>query len=318
MANGYSALRKMKQEEAYNLGKIPNYYQNEKEAYRQALDLISCRELDENEKGILPDLFTSYGNMLDSLGRPVEALDYYNEALRINNQSLEALLNKAITLKQLSFRASGYTHLFILEAKRLFKLACGLSPHPQLQKVIIKHLDEINEFIDGHDDGFAAEKYEVPDPISEFHSFLRDFCVEHELYLTPSTLIGKKEHLFIGDPLFITQMKADISDYQKFDRYISFFIQIKQDYIFARYLLVQSQYKTKYAEVIDQDVDYYYPLDYSIYSSYEEMLKISYRLAVDTLDKIAFFVKDYCGISSSTTGIQIFAMCFLLNKIRWN
>ena len=90
---------------------------------------------------------------------------------------------------------------------------------------------------------------------------------------------------------------AKIDDVEKFDRYTIFFNQIKQDYIFARYLLVQSQYKSSFAEIIDYDVEYYYPQDYSIYSSYIEMMKISYRIALDTLDKIAYFIKDYCELN---------------------
>jgi len=298
LANGYTAMRKFTHLKAFKKGMIPVEYVKEKKNYRIAIQITSTKKLEEHEKKMLPDLYTNYGNTLDVMGRPVEALEFYNRALVINPNKPEALGNKAITLKHLALNAYGHTHLFILEAKRLLELALKNSPHPQLKKHLIPHQTQIQEFISAHKSGLNIEHHQTTTPKSDFHKFLREFCFQHQLYLTPSTLIGERKHQFFGDPLFISIMKADLEDTDKFDRYITFFNQIKQDYIFARYLLVQSQYRANHADVIDQDVDYYYPADYSINSSYGEMLKISYRLAVDTFDKIGFFVKDYCKIKS--------------------
>jgi len=314
LANGYAVQRRLAHKFAFENGKIPEEYQQEKYAYRKALELASQGALTAHDRKILPELFTSYGNMLDVMGRPVEALEYYNRALKLQPNKPETLVNKAIVLNHLALYAMGNTHLFIFEAGRLLEIAKQNSPHPQLEKHLTVHLKYINDFIRAHGEEFDIEQYEVSKPISEFHNFMRIFCFKHELYLTPSTLIGKEEHQFFGDPLFISKMKADLQDMQKFYRYITFFNQIKQDYIFSRYLLVQSQYKANHAEVVDQDVDYYYPVDYSLYSSYVEMLKVSYRLAIDTLDKIAFFVKDYCGVKSLNTDNTYFRNVFSTKK----
>lgn len=314
LANGYSALRSLVHRKAFDIGAIPEEYLKEKGGYRKAIQVAAKKELIEHERQILPELLTNYGNMLDSMGRSVEALEFYNRALGIDANKPEALGNKAITLKRLAFNAQGHTHLFIFEAKRLLELALNNAPHSQLKRHLSEHLKQIQESIKDHEEEFSIEQYQTPESISEFQNFLRDFCFRHQLYLTPSTLIGKKEHQFFGDPMFISEMRADLDDTKKFDRYITFFNQIKQDYIFARYLLVQSQYQTNHADVIDKEVDYYYPLDYSLYSSYVEMLKVSYRLAVDTLDKIAFFVKDYCGLKTLSTRDTNFRNVFSTSK----
>ncbi|MBW8012887.1 MAG: hypothetical protein FVQ83_16845 [Chloroflexi bacterium] len=298
LANGYSALKSFAHQEAFDNGSIPREYLDEKAAYRKVIQVASTKKLNKHERQLLPEILTNYGNVLDTVGRPVEALEFYNRALGIKPNKPETLGNKAITLKRLAINAHGHTHLFILEAKRLFELALGNSPHPQLGKHLSEHLKQIQAIIDAHEKDFSVEQYQTPESTSDFHEFMRNICFRHKLYLTPTTLIGQKENQFFGDPLFISEMRADLGDTKKFDRYITFFNQIKQDYIFARYLLVQSQYQANHAEVIDQDVDFYYPLDYSLYSSYVEMLKVSYRLAVDTLDKVGFFVKDYCDLKS--------------------
>lgn len=301
LANGYSSIRKFKLKKSFDKGSIPEEYLEEKRIYRRALDFASSKKLLEHETQILPELLINYGNMLDTIGRPVEALDFYEQALNINPAKPEVLTNKAITLKHLALRAHGHTHLFIQESKRLLDLALENAPHPQLKKDINLHLDQIQDFIDHHDGNLDIEYYKSPKPISKFHVFLQDFCFRHGLFLTPTTLLGEQEHQYYGDPLYISGMNADLERDSRTERYITFFNQIKQDFIFSRYLLVQSQYRADHAEVIDQDVDYYYPLDYSLYSSYIEMLKVSYRLAADTLDKIAYFIKDYCGIKSLKT-----------------
>ena len=260
LANGYSSIRKYSHKESYDTGSIPKEYINEKNTYRRALDFASTKKLLEHELKILPELLINYGNMLDAMGRPVEALDYYEQALNVNPSKPEALTNKAIILKRLALRAHGHTHLFIHESKRLLELALLSSPHPQLKKHIDLQLNQIQDFIEAHKGAITIKHYQSPKSVSKFHEFLRDFCFTHKLFLTPTTLIGKQEHQYFGDPLFISGIVIDPTDKLKTDRFIAFFNQIKQDYIFSRYLLVQSQFQASHADVIDQDVDYYYPL----------------------------------------------------------
>jgi tetratricopeptide (TPR) repeat protein len=280
-------------------GRISENYIQEKSFFRQAIMLSSRRTLSESEKSLLPQVLTNYANSLDTIGRPVEALDYYERAIKLVPDHPEALVNKAIVLKRLSFHAYGHTHLFLLESKELLNKASSLSHDPYLDEYIQSNLEAIEKVIHAHNGAFRNEEYEEEQqPVSSFHEFLRRFCLTHGLYLTPTSLITRHENQILGDPLFISRMTAELKDTEKFDRYISFFNQIKQDYIFSRYLLVQSQYKANHADVIDLDVDYYYPLDYSAYSSYTEMTKVAYRLATDTLDKVAFFVRDYYKINS--------------------
>jgi len=298
LANGYSALRKLSIPEGYENGYLPNEFLNEIKTYRIAIDLASKNKLEQYEKDILPQLFTNYGNSLDDLGRPIEALEYINKAIVLNPNNAITLANKAMILTNLVFFAQENKHLFVLEAKRFINLALKNSPTKELEEYLIPQMEKVQEFIDKHPEKLSLEKCNKPTAESDFQKFLGEFCFRNGLYLTPSTIIGERDYQIFGDPLFISTMRSNVNDNSKFDRYVTFFNQIKQDYIFARYLLVQSQYRSNLADVIDQDVVYYYPSDYSITSSYGEMVKISYRLTVDTLDKIACFIWDYCKVIS--------------------
>lgn len=298
LANGYSELNKRRQSSYFDSGEIPKEHLLAKENYRKAMKILTKRELYPHERDIIPQLFTNFGNLLEYIGRSIEAIDFYDMALKIAPTHPVALINKGITLKILAPYTKEHLHLFIMEAKRLIELAKDNSSDIFLDENIKKHLEPIEKFILAHKGHVEIVDIKNSIPINDFHVFLRNFCFKHQLYLTPSSLLGKEENQYFGDPLHIFQMHEKISENSKFEKYISFFNQIKQDFIFSRYLLIQSQYKASFADIIDTDVDYFHPLDYSVYSSYIEMLKVSYRLSIDTFDKIAFFIREYNNVQS--------------------
>ncbi|MCW5873207.1 MAG: hypothetical protein KIS88_01025 [Anaerolineales bacterium] len=298
LANGYSALNKFIRQESFKAGKISSEHIREKELYRRAISISKTKRINEYERRNLPDLYTNYGNTLDAIGRPIESLEAFDSALRLDPRKTEALSNKAQVLQNLAFPAIGHTHLFMLEAERLHKLALSTKPYPLLEEFIRKHLREIDNFFVLHSENVGPEKVRNTKSQSKFEKYLRDFCLKNKLYLSPTSFVGVDGKQVLGDPMFITYMWAKLGDRTKFNKYATFLNQIKQDYVFSRYLLVQSTYRSKYTEAIDKEVDYYYPLDYSVHSSYAQMLKVAFRLAVDTLDKIAAFVHDYCEVTS--------------------
>jgi hypothetical protein len=290
LANGSLALWDIRAKECMAKGSLDCTYIEAKKYFRQAIDLVQSHDLP-----IDPQLFVNYGNCLDSVSRRIDAVAWYDKAIKIDDRMPLALGNKAMTLYRLARLARGHTHSFLLEAKRLLEQALSQPLEPHSADVFQRYYDAVSAFFRGHGE-MEAEKVHSTKSISEFHTFLRNFCLHHELYLTPSTLVGKDNCTVYGDPMFISGLVASIDDDEKFDRYITFLNQIKQDYVLARYFLVQSQYQSNVVEAIDRDVELYYPLDYSIYSSYIEMLKLSARLAVDVLDKVAYFAWDYCKV----------------------
>jgi hypothetical protein len=53
-------------------------------------------------------------------------------------------------------------------------------------------------------------------------------------------------------------------------------------------------------DTIDKDVILFDPLEYSLHSAYIEFLKLSLKLTMDTFDRIAQFIREYCGIKNPT------------------
>jgi hypothetical protein len=295
-ANGHSALWNIRRQSRFISGTIDASHIRSKDLYREAIRLL------DNDPGLVPpelkrELLVNFANMLDGIMRSVEAIAFYDLALGIDPSMGMALGNKGITLNALSRLAHGHTHQFVLTARELLLKAIQC---PLVEPAI----SDFKATLAGIDDLIARHGEFRPEPQEEktshgpFHQFLREFCARHSLYLTPSTVLGRPEWSVYGDPLYITGMHTALDDDTKFDRCITFLNQIKQDYVLARYFLVQSQYKSDVVETIDRDVALYYPLDYSMHSAYIQLLKMSFRLAIDVLDKIALFVRDYFGVGS--------------------
>lgn len=295
-ANGHSALWIIRRQRCFGTGVIDTSHISAKAFYREAIILL------DTLPGLAPpelrkELLVNYANTLDSVGRSVEAFAFYDRALSIDPTMGMALGNKAITLHSLAGLAHGHTHQFMLTARELFTQAIQRPLFEPVRSTFREHLSAIDEFIGRHNEFKPVSQFDKTDH-GPFHQFLREFCARHGLYLTPTTVLSKPEWAVYGDPLYITHMQAALDDDTKFDRCITFLNQIKQDYVLARYFLVQSQYRTEVIDTIDQEVVLYYPLDYSLHSAYIQLLKVAFRLAIDVLDKIALFIRDYFKVKS--------------------
>ena len=310
-ANGHYALWQSGGHVAIREGRMDPSYLLAKEYYRKALDLLRARPGDA-EPRLHQQILVNYGNCLSSQGRVAEAVERYEQALRLNPSMPEALGNKAIVLHRYAHLSQGFTHLFLLEAARLFSEALTHPLFSPMARTFKEHLDDVNRQIAAHE-AMEPEHISREQPRSPFHRFLRDYCAHHRLYLNLTTFTGQKEHLVHGDPLFIRHMSAPINDNDKFDRYVTFLNQIKHDYVLGRYFLVQSQYRSETVEAIDEGVALYYPLDYSLDSAYIQFLKASIRYALGVLDKIANFVRDYCKVNLKDKDVY-FTNLWSMNK----
>lgn len=292
LGNGYFKSWEFHSAQSYGDGEDAEEHRLARHYYRRA---IQCLRLNHYQDGLACQVWTNYGNCLDRVGRCIEAIDAYDAALRINPQMGMALGNKAIAISHLAPMMYGHTHLFYLEAIRLLRSAIEQSIPLEARLDFEHKLEQLDRILDEHGE-MKPEEVGGIEPETSFHHFLCEFCARHGLFLNPATCLGGQGVAFYGDPMFISTMYADIGDKDKFDRYVTFLNEIKQDYVMGRYFLVQSQYQTTEIDVVDEGVSVFYPLDYSLYSTYIQLLKAANKQAIDILDKIACFIYDYCRL----------------------
>jgi len=294
LANGYLALWNLESGEYLKRGEIGENFSNAERHYRTALD-IAKKSKEKIDPQLLAQANTNLGNCLRDIGRFVEAFHYYDEVLKFNKFQGEAIGNKAITLRYLSPYAVGYRHLFLLESLRLLKESLATSIPDDNRCAFQREYEKLTELVQQHGK-VTPETHKSSKVKSKFHQFSRDFCIRHQLYLTPATFVGKRNDLIHGDPMFISTIIVPLDDNVTINRYITFLNQIKQDFVLARYFLIQSHYRSTVIDSINRDVILYDTLDYSMHNAYVQFLKMSLKLSVDTFDKIAQFLRKYCDV----------------------
>lgn len=319
LANGYSSLYGLI-ERTNGFKAIPqsNNLQNAKVHFREALKL--CDEINcDFKKRIL----VNYGNCLDYLGRGAEALNVYDNAIKIDKNFSMAIGNKAKALRFFADISGQYREAIYIEAYQAIK---SIVDKPDLiaigglgaKKSFEYELQRIESLFKDKND--LTKKLEHPKystvKLSEFEKFYLNFCVKEKLFLNFHIHDDQCESA-ITDPIFITLI-TKIEDNDTFYQLAKYINQIKEDYAVARLLLVQSQFKRKDFDSISKRTTFVNTLDYSQFNLYFGLLKSAFKEAYNILDKISVFINDYYKLDLSENKIYFTSIWYCNNckKIR--
>lgn len=294
LANGYLSLYGLV-ERKISIEAIPQSenLQKAKLHFREALKL--CDEFNFDFK---KQVFVNYGNCLDTLGRGVEALNAYDNAIRIDKNFSMAIGNKAKALRFFADISGQYRGAIYLEAYQAIK---SIIDNQDL--VAIGGLGAINSFENElqkieslfNDKKYLTKKLEhskySTTKLSEFEIFYLDFCAKEKLFLNFHIHNNQCESA-VTDPIFISLI-TKIEDNDTFYQLAKYINQIKEDYAIARLLLAQSQFKREDFDSISRRTTFVNTLDYSQFNLYFGLLKSAFKEAYNILDKIAVFINDY-------------------------
>lgn len=290
-----------------DLKKRPNniYLQKAKKYYR-----IVTKESDKLNIFFKKQLLVNFGNCLDYLGRSIEALDLYNEALIIDPKFSMALGNKAIAANYFSSITGIYRGAITIETYQILK---QIITDPELVRIggvaaknyFNKEADKIGLTIKNKlylKKKIKHKPYSKKN-LSEFEISYLDFCINNDLFLN-FHIQDKNCEAAVCDPIFIETI-TKINDETSFYNLARYINQIKEDYSVARVLLFQSEFrKNKDFSNISKRTNYVYPLDYSQCHIYNGFLKSAFKTSYDILDKIAVFLNTYFDLGISENQIS--------------
>ena len=295
LANGYSELWRL-DPLSQELQVDTDSHLLARRYYRRA---TSCMTLEDIESGVASTAWTNYGNLLDGIGRNVEALERYDIALKLNPNMGMALGNRGVTLHHFALQMPGFNHLLIAEAISSIELALQQTDlTSEANRGFENSLQRLYRIVELHDE-MALEQYESIRPRYDFHKFLCAFCAEHRLFLSPIFQSGAEGLPFYGDPLYVVftprNYRGDTSR-----KHILFLNEIKQEYVLGRYFLVQSQYRSPVIDAVDEGVMLVQPeFGFPVYfNTYVQLLQSALKQAVAVLDKVAYFIYDYCELET--------------------
>lgn len=317
ISNGYMSLYQISRDKSKDIKQVIDnkHIQNAKYHLRESIKHIDLFDVNLKKK-----LWTNYGNCLDSLGRGLEAIFCYEQALKPNSKFAMALGNKAIAMKFFADISGVYRGAIYIEAYQMLKSAIeiiqygGLSAKESFEYEIkkIESLFKDKKVLSKK----IKHKIHSECGLSKFEKFYIDFCSKYKLFLN-FHIHAEKCEASIKDPVFI-RIITPLEDNQIFYNLAKHINQIKEDFAVARLLLVQSQFQRKDFNRISKRTLFVYSLDYSMFNIYIGLLKSAFKETYNILDKIAVFINDYYKIGMDPAKIHFHRSSFWQreNKIR--
>lgn len=253
----------------------------------------------------LPDqrvcqILTNLGHAMSQVGRPVEAIEYWDRALGLMPLFSMARGSRGhgLSYYATSVYDEGHKHLILKSA------------HADLQKALSP---EMRRYIEGNaHEAFEKVKTDIEEYLapcclgedSDLHDFslgdsdeevaYRRWCLDNRLFLNPLNDLGSCP-IAAADVLTLPTLVTDHRKGPSGPSILGMYNQLKQEFISARYLYYEGT-RPQYAHFSDKDVCLYDTLDYPSYSLAVEKTKAAYRMAYSVLDKAAFFLNHYLGL----------------------
>lgn len=254
---------------------------------------------------------TNLGNCFSNIGRFVEAVDAWNDALAIEPRFGMARGNRACGLWIYARSVYDQGHAIVmareawraLDPQTLKGLEPGADKHfhetrlaieTALSSTILQQKVDLDAFSLGQSDAEVA---------------YRKWCLEHRLFLNPLNDVGAIR-IAATDVLSCPSIVAGINEGPRFH---DFFNQIKQEFCSARWLAYQA-ITASTPHFSDRKVLLYNTLDYPCYGLHTETLKLSFRALYSLFDKIAFFLNAYMPLGIAERDVSFRGLWYKKQK----
>lgn len=283
LGNAYGALYHARELPAGAYRALDEDFERAKEYYREAM-----------AAGVaLPQtrarLWTNYGILLRTVGRCIEEIEAYDEALKAVPGFAMALWHKAKGLCWYSNLVERpYKGSARQEARRLLKRSLKAGLEPGRRAKAEEDLAELDRILG--QPKTSAHKHTVHTAHSTVERKYIKFCVQNRLYLHPCPVPSHEAYL---DPLsvrFPTSVKGEFLELR-----LDPLALIKQEYIAARFLLFCYRLEQPDLSFIHRGT-YLPSVERGNGQIYLQMLVLSFRATYAIMDKIAFFLNKFCRL----------------------
>jgi len=260
---------------------------------RRAISHTKFRRIVETTRCMI---LNNLGNRLRVAGRIVEALEYWRRALEVLPMFGMALCNRALAFAQYAdaIEDTGKRALFLWMAHNEASVALASTsiytdPHDAQTMETVKELKEDIEVAVDVKGISACNPLSWPDTSTtkEEHDY-QNWCLRNCLYLDPLNDLGWHA-VAISDSLGLAGHVVRIDAPHRFE---SFFDQMKQEYVSARWLLYEGL-NMKTPHFSDKDVFLHVTEPRPVLSLTIEKVKTAYRIAYSLFDKVSFFVNAF-------------------------
>jgi len=291
----------------------------EKEIYqlRIARNLLSDVPLEEDRTDLRFRATTNLANALNHIGRPVEAIDLWDEVLEKSPEFAMSIGNRGHAFYWYGkyLYDSGHQGVFFNESYHQIKLALefGMEEHAQTDmQDWLKHLLELHDW-----ENFQFQPEEESRGRTKHEKLYRTWCLNHKLFLNPLNDLWKDD-ISANDVFTLPPIMTKIEDATNGSppEVYGIYNQLKQEYISARYILFdavnESQQKVHFS---DKRVVLYDMLDYREYRLWVEKVKMAFLSVYAIFDKIAYLINDYWKLNLPAKRINFKGCWYRNNKL---
>jgi tetratricopeptide (TPR) repeat protein len=245
-------------------------------------------------------ILTNLGNLLNTAGRFVEAIEYWDAALAIVPSFRMAQGNRGygLTFYARALYDEGHRPVFLRHAYVSLRTALSTDPDDLYgvdvwardafsKEVVCLESTLVPEYLSR---GTSMEEFPLGDSRDEIE--YGRWCLSNRLFLNPLNDLGPYS-IAANDVLTTPSIVVKLGQGMHFQ---GFYNQLKQEYASARYLFYEGTTSTT-PHFSDKEVLLYNTLDYPSYSLAVEKVKMAFRMSYSLLDKVAFFLNDYLVLS---------------------
>lgn len=322
LGNAWNGLRKARHQE--NESQVCSLEQEEvfKEIY-----YFRKAKLQKSFKSIYLELQiainVNLANAFSNCGRIINAIKYFNNAIGLKNfdkrveyhpNFILAKFNKALELEYYAKLDYNPNHKFIFiqfaykilkETKELLNTC--LQQYEDDADYYSNIKNEAQKKIDIYEKQWDIKDLENLESFQNYKSKYstnekkyRDWCLQNRLFLNPLNDLGNYQ-IASHDPLNLPNLTTNINE--GFPKFITYFNQIKQEYISYRHLLFEGLSK-KTQKYYDKETSITYDYDYNSYDIDTEKIKLAFRGFYSIFDKMAYFMNEYFKIGLSETNVD--------------
>lgn len=227
------------------------------------------------------------------------AIKMYCKCIQINPRFTMASGNLAICLHHYRNFLNDNEHLhFIKKIKNLIETSITFSDPNRVNNAEKQFIKLYEQYLDYKDLDECSCKNIDYNPNSQKY---REWCWDNGLYLNPLNDLQADDINRYDDNILLPSLLFQ-SD-KDLNKYISMFNQIKQEYVYARYLCFNS-IEIDSVHYADENVDLIDCLEYVQYSIRVEGLKAAFKTLYSLLDKVGMFINEYYSLKIKTRQVN--------------
>ena len=270
-------------------------------------------------------ILTNHANLLNIVGRSIDAIAVWDAALKIFPEFAMARGNRGGGLKRYAGMVVDDRDRAILALHAFDDLRATSAEDSIYESVgaqaaqahFAHQAEELSQALD-IDSVRAMQDLDSGDKgRSKVERAYRRWCLERRLYLSSLNELGP-HFAAATDDLTLPPLTEGFNN--RPDSYlpppiVGLFNQMKQEYVSARFLLFEGMRSTR-VHFSDRSVKLIDTLDYPLYSLASEQVRTAFRIAYSLLDKIAFLVDHYWSLDKRPDRISFKNVWMIENKAR--